>query len=56
MALDGAKNAAILAMQIIATGEPELQSKMLKFKSELADKIAQANKELALVEFTNRVR
>ncbi len=56
VALDGAKNAAILAMQIIATGEPELQSKMLKFKSELADKIAQANKELALVEFTNRVR
>ncbi len=56
VALDGAKNAAILAMQIIATGEPELQSKMLKFKSELADKIAQANKELASVEFKNRVR
>lgn len=56
VALDGAKNAAILAMQIIATGEPELQSKILKFKSELADKIAQANKELASVEFKNRVR
>ena len=56
VALDGAKNAAILAMQIIATGESELQAKMLKFKSELADKIAQANKELALVEFKNRVR
>ncbi len=56
VALDGAKNAAILAMQIIATGEPELQAKMLKFKSELADKIAQANKELASVEFKNRVR
>lgn len=56
VALDGAKNAAILAMQIIATGEPELQTKMLKFKSELADKIAQANKELASVEFKNRVR
>lgn len=56
VALDGAKNAAILAMQIIATGEPELQAQMLKFKSELADKIAQANRELASVEFKNRVR
>ncbi len=56
VALDGAKNAAILAMQIIATGDPELQTKMLKFKSELADKIAQANRELASVEFKNRVR
>lgn len=56
VALDGAKNAAILAMQIIATGEPEVQQQMLKFKAELADKIAQANKELASVEFRNRVR
>ncbi|MDE5944892.1 MAG: AIR carboxylase family protein, partial [Rikenella sp.] len=56
VALDGAKNAAILAVQIIATGEPELQARMLKFKAELADKIAQANRELAEVEFRNRVR
>lgn len=56
VALDGAKNAAILAVQIIATGEPELQQRMLKFKEELADKIAQANRELASVEFKNRVR
>ena len=55
VALDGAKNAAILAMQIIATGEPEVHEKMMKFKSELADKIAQANKELAEVKFRNRV-
>ena len=32
VALDGAKNAAILAMQIIATGEPEVHEKMMKFK------------------------
>lgn len=55
VALDGAKNAAILAMQIIATGEPEVQRKMLKFKAELADKIAQANRELAAVQFKNRI-
>lgn len=56
VALDGAKNAAILAVQILATGEPKVLQKMLKFKSELADKIAQANRELAAVEFKNRVR
>ena len=55
VALDGAKNAAILAMQIIATGEPEVMAKMEKFKSELADKIVQANEELASVKFKFRV-
>lgn len=55
VALDGAKNAAILALQIIATGEPEAHEKMMKFKSELADKIAKANQELAEVKFKNRV-
>ena len=55
VALDGAKNAAILALQIIATGESEAHEKMMKFKSELADKIAKANQELAEVKFKNRV-
>lgn len=55
VALDGAKNAAILAMQIIATGEPEMQAKMLKFKSELAEKIELANKELANIKYKNKV-
>lgn len=55
VALDGAKNAAILALQIIATCEPEAHEKMMKFKSELADKIAKANQELAEVKFKNRV-
>lgn len=55
VALDGAKNAAILAMQIIATGESELQAAVLKFKAQLADKIVEANKELEAVKFKNRV-
>lgn len=55
VALDGAKNAAILAMQIIATGEPEMQQKMLEFKADLAKKIESANQELAEVKFKNRV-
>ncbi len=55
VALDGARNAAILAVQIIATGEPELQQKLLSFKTELARKIETANQELAAVKFKNRV-
>lgn len=51
VALDGAKNAAILAMQIIATGDHDLQQKMIQFKSELAEKIVDANRELAQVTF-----
>jgi len=55
VALDGAKNAAILATQIIATGEQDIMEKMMAFKSELADKITQANEELASVKFKFRV-
>lgn len=51
VALDGAKNAAILAAQIIATGEADVRAKVIKFKEELADKIVEANKELAQVKF-----
>lgn len=56
VALDGAKNAAILAMQIIATGDVTLQAKVLKFKEELAEKIVEANEELASVSFKHRVK
>lgn len=51
VALDGAKNAAILAAQIIATGEDDVRAKVIKFKGELAEKIVEANKELAQVKF-----
>ncbi|MDR3367426.1 MAG: 5-(carboxyamino)imidazole ribonucleotide mutase, partial [Prevotellaceae bacterium] len=36
VALNGAKNAAILAAQIIGTGEPEVQQRLLKFKADMA--------------------
>ncbi len=49
VALDGARNAAILAAQIIATADAELADKMIRFKADLAKKIAKANEELALV-------
>lgn len=51
VALDGARNAAILAMQIIATGEPAMQQKLVAFKADLAKKIEKANKELAAVKY-----
>ena len=46
--INGALNAAILALQIIATGDESAQVKMAKYKSELKDKISKANEELAL--------
>lgn len=47
VALDGARNAGILAAQIIATGDPAIREKIVKFKAELASKIDKANRELA---------
>ena len=46
VALNGAKNAAILAAQIIGTGEPEVQRQMLKFKTDMAEKVVKANEEM----------
>lgn len=51
VALDNAKNAAILAAQIIASGEPEIFEKIVKFKGDLAKKIEKANKELAEIKY-----
>jgi 5-(carboxyamino)imidazole ribonucleotide mutase len=55
VALDGARNAGILAIQIIATGEPELMEKVVAFKATLAKKIVQANEELAKVKYEYKV-
>jgi phosphoribosylaminoimidazole carboxylase, PurE protein len=51
VALDGAKNAAILAMQILSVEDKQLFEKFVKFKKDLADKIAKANKDLSQVKF-----
>lgn len=55
VALDGAKNAAILAAQIIATGDSVLFKKMVAFKKDLASKIAKANDELKQVKFKHKI-
>ena len=49
--LDGARNAGILAAQILGTADPEIQQKMVKFKESLASKIVKANEELKAVKF-----
>ncbi|MBR7157378.1 MAG: 5-(carboxyamino)imidazole ribonucleotide mutase [Bacteroidales bacterium] len=51
VALDGAKNAAILAVQMLAVADEELFAKFQEFKSDLASKIAKANKELAQIKY-----
>ncbi|MFO7613868.1 MAG: 5-(carboxyamino)imidazole ribonucleotide mutase [Bacteroidales bacterium] len=55
VAINGARNAGILAAQIIATGDPQLMSKMIQFKDELKEKIIKANKELGKVQFEYKV-
>jgi 5-(carboxyamino)imidazole ribonucleotide mutase len=51
VALDGARNAAILAAQILAVADPSLAEKLAGFKADLARKIEKANEELAAVRF-----
>jgi 5-(carboxyamino)imidazole ribonucleotide mutase len=55
VALDGARNAGILAAQIIGTGEPEIMQKVIAFKGSLEKKIIQANEELAKVKYEFKV-
>ena len=49
--LDGAMNAGILSVQILATGDPELMKKVLDYKENLKQKILKANEELKEVKF-----
>jgi 5-(carboxyamino)imidazole ribonucleotide mutase len=55
VALDGARNAAILACQIMANGDATLREKIVKFKAELAAKIDKANDDLCKVEMPMKV-
>lgn len=46
VALDGAANAGILAAQIIATENPDIQKKVADYKENLKNKVAKSNEEL----------
>ncbi|MCX6256478.1 MAG: 5-(carboxyamino)imidazole ribonucleotide mutase [Bacteroidia bacterium] len=53
--LDAARNAGILAVQIIGTGNNEIRDSMIKFKSGLAQKIIKANNELQNIKYEFKV-
>ncbi len=56
VAINGAMNAGILAAQIIASGDEELQAEVIKYKESLKQKIVKANEELSSVEYKYRVK
>lgn len=51
VAINGAMNAGILALQILAVGDERLKAKMVEFKESLKKKIVDANKALAEVKY-----
>ena len=53
--LDGARNAGILAAQILGTGDEIMFEKVVKFKQGLEKKIIEANIELAKVQYKFKV-
>lgn len=55
VAINGARNAGILAVQMMATGDEQLMMKLIAFKEELKTKIVKANEELKKVEYKFKV-
>ena len=55
VAINGALNAAILALQIMATADDSLKQKMIDYKESLKQKIVKANQDLAEVKYKFKV-
>jgi len=55
VAINGARNAGILAVQILATGDDAFYSRLMEFKQELKSKIVKANLELGNVTYEFKV-
>lgn len=53
--INGAQNAAILAVQILAVGNETLHQQLVEFKTSLKQKIVQANEELGNIHFDYKV-
>lgn len=49
--VNAARNAGILATQILSVGDPELVQKLEEFKKSLKEKIVRANKDLSEIKF-----
>ena len=56
VAINGAMNAAILAVQILALADEKLAGKFAQYKHDLAKKIEKANEELSNLEYRNLVK
>ena len=54
VAINGALNAAILAVQMLALSDKPLAEKLQAYKSSLTKKIEKANAELAAVQYTHK--
>jgi len=55
VALNNSKNAAILALQIMATSDEKLLEKVIRFKEDLKGKILSANNELKKIKYDFKV-
>ncbi|MCB2220920.1 MAG: 5-(carboxyamino)imidazole ribonucleotide mutase [Bacteroidetes bacterium] len=55
VAINGARNAGILAAQILASGDDAMAEKIARFKEELKGKIVKANQDLAEIKFKFKV-
>lgn len=51
VAVNGAQNAAILAMQMLAVNDPQMLAKVVEFKTSLKQKIVKANDDLAQISY-----
>jgi 5-(carboxyamino)imidazole ribonucleotide mutase len=55
VAINGAMNAGLLAIQIMATGDEALMEKFIQYKERLKEKIVKANQELSGVHYKFKV-
>ncbi len=55
VALDGARNAAILAVQILAQSDDTIKTRLKEFKGDLKKKVIKANEDLQKLSFRFRV-
>ena len=55
VAINGAQNAAILAMQMMALADEAMMQKLIAYKAGLKKKIVKANEELAKLEYKYKV-
>ncbi len=53
--IKGAQNAAVLAMQIMAVSDSDMQQRVIAYKQSLKKKIVKANEDLAKLEYKFKV-